>query len=478
MSPDEFSTLDATETANLIKRGEVSRREVVEAAINRIEKINPLLNAVVFTCFDEALALADERDRNPDDGPFSGVPFLLKDMGTSCVGMPSTFGSKFVADFRPEKDDLLVSRYKATGALVLGKTNVPELGLVAVTESALFGPARNPWDLAYSPGGSSGGSAAAVAAGLVPVAHAGDGGGSIRNPASACGLVGLKPTRARISQGPYSGEVMGGLSNDHVLSRSVRDSAAFLDLTAGPLAGDPYLAPANHRTWLEAATSDPQPLKIAVCVQSFKAETEVAPDVVKACQRVAQTLEGLGHHVEVIEPGPVADRIAAPLATIWCTSVAANLSALGQIAGRPATVDDVEPLTWAMFERSKQFSSLDYYQAWQSVYRFGYRLARTLAPYDVLLTPTVTSAPPKVGTIRTDSFEYERISKEQNPYSGFTSLFNATGQPAMSLPAGLLDNGLPIGVQIVGRYGDEDTLFSLAGQLERACPWSGLRPTL
>jgi amidase len=409
------------------------------------------------------------------DGPFTGVPFLLKDIFASYAGVPLTFGSVFLRDYVPDHDSELVARQKRAGLITLGKTNLSEFGFIPTTEPRLFGPTRNPWDTGRMPGGSSGGSAAAVAAGMVPAAHGADGGGSIRMPASCCGLFGLKPTRARTPAGPDYGDILGGLECSHALTRSVRDSAALLDATSGPDVGDPYWAPPPARPFLQEVGADPGRLRIAFSVES-PTGTMVHDDCVKAVRDAAALCAGLGHEVEEAAPAVLGEQLVQPFLTIWAAGGAMAVDGFALITGRTATPDQFEPLTWALCEMGRRTSASSYLIAVALLQMVARDAGHFLVDYDVWLTPTLTEPPLPLG-----SFD----SPPENPLKGidraaefmpFTPIANFTGLPAMSVPLFWNADGLPVGTHFMGRFGDEATLFRLAAQLEEARPWAGRRP--
>lgn len=470
MPGDDFAFLDATAQAELARSGQVHPRELVAAAIARIERLNPRLNAVVTPLFEAARAAAESQP----SGPFAGVPFLLKDLLAALGGVRETQGSRFLRGFVPNRDSELTRRFKRAGLVILGKTNCPELGILPTTEPALFGPAHNPWDLGRTPGGSSGGSAAAVAAGLVPMAHANDGGGSIRIPAACCGLFGLKPTRARVPLGADLGDITGGLVVENAVTRSVRDAAALLDAIAGPMPGDPYFAPAAERPFLAEVGAPPGRLRIA-----FSAAGEgvtVHPDCQEAVRATANLCAELGH--EVAEAAPRLDREAFRDAfiTIWTSSVAWSIAEATRALGRPPEGDDLEPLTWALLEMGRKQTAADYLLAWESLQRQSRLVAAFFASHDLWLTPTVAEPPPPLGTFAAPAeFPLAALLRAAE-FVPFTPLDNVTGQPAMSVPLHWNSAGLPIGVQFHARAGEEAMLFRLAAQLETARPWAQRRP--
>jgi amidase len=469
---NDVAFLDATAQADLVRRKEVKPIELVDAAIDRIERLNPTLNAVVTPMYDLARKAASG---SLPAGPFTGVPILLKDLLAEYAGVRYTEGSAFLRDYVSDHDSELVARLNRAGLIVVGKTNLPEFGLLPTTEPKLFGPSHNPWDTGRTPGGSSGGSAAAVAAGLVPMAHGNDGGGSIRMPASCCGLFGLKPTRARNPLGPDYGEIWNGLVVEHAITRSVRDSAALLDATSGPALGDPYTAPPPACPFLQEVGAEPGRLRIAFTTQSARG-TPVHPDCVAAVQDAAALCANLGHEVEEAAPAVNAEVVnSAFLTLVWATA-AAIIDGWAKKTGQTPTPDLFETATWAVYQMGRQQGAAAYILAIRDLHRAGRDVARFFVDHDVWLTPTLGEPPVPLG-----SFD----SPPENPLQGlarvmtfmpFTSISNATGQPAMSVPLYWNADGLPIGTQFVARFGDEATLFRLAAQLEQARPWANRRP--
>jgi amidase len=462
--------LDATAQAQLVRRRTLSARELVDAAITRIERVNPRLNAVITPLFDQARAIA----AGPvSDGPFTGVPFLLKDLVAAYAGARMTAGAAVLREYVSDHDSELVRRYKRAGLIVVGKTNTPEFGIPPTTEPVAYGATRNPWDPSRSPGGSSGGSAAAVAARMVPMAHGNDGGGSIRIPASCCGLFGLKPTRGRNPLGPDYGDLMNGLVSEHALTLSVRDSAALLDATAGPDVGDPYWAPPPARPFHDEVGADPGCLRIAL---STRAATGVP--VHQECERAvhdAAALCGeLGHIVE--EAAPAFDDIALTRAfiTLYAASAAKNMAALER-NGLEVRRERFEPITWALHEMGTQVSAGAYLLALEDLQRIARDVARFFTTYDVWLTPVLAEPPLPLGALDAGWEEPLKGFFRAGEYCPFTPICNATGQPAMSVPLHWSTDGLPIGSHFVARFGDEATLFRLAAQLEAARPWATRR---
>jgi len=474
---DELARLDATAQANLVRTGEASPAELVEAAIARIEAANPALNAVIHTLFEQGLEAA--RGELPD-GPFRGVPFLLKDLGAAFAGQPLHMGTRYLKerDFRAPVDTFLAQRFRAAGLVTIGKTNTPELGILPTSEPRAYGPTRNPWDSGRSPGGSSGGSAAAVASGMVPVAHANDGGGSIRIPASNCGLVGLKPSRQRISEGPLVGDIMSGLTCELCVSRSVRDTAAMLEAVHGPAPGDPYVAPPPVRPYTEEVDADPGALRIALWTETI-IEQDADPEVVATANAAAKTLEGLGHAVEQPDMSMFTGLpIVEPFLTRWAAGQAQILDQLSLLGGAPITADDVEPLTWALAEIGRARHSGEYLAAVGQHQALSRMLAGVYeSGFDLLLTPTMGEPPPPLGSF--DDSGADPLDAFHRAFIDgcFTAAFNATGQPAISLPLHWSDAGLPIGVQLVAPLGREDVLLRVAAQLEQAVPWADRIPS-
>lgn len=474
MSVDDLAALDATAQAELVRRGDVSPRELVDAAITRVEKLNPALNAVITERFDAARA---ETSAAVPDGPFRGVPFLLKDLACTMAGEPSLDGMRAAknAHYVAKDDSFLVQRYRAAGFVVLGRTNTPELGLTATTEPVSFGPSHNPWDTNRTPGGSSGGSAAAVAAGLVPAAHASDGGGSIRIPASCCGLVGLKTSRGRVSLGPALGELNRFLSVQFAVTRSVRDAAALLDVAAGEEPGDPVVAPPPLRPYAGEVGAPVAPLRIGVLTNRPGTDEPAHPDCVAGAESAARTLERLGHHVEVAAPDFGDPARFETFLAIWCLNAAFALDRWGTLLGRELTEDDVEPYTWLLADRGRRVSGLDFMNALNEMQRVSRDIARWWEEFDLLLTPTLLEPPPPLG-ILADAEDPMKGYARTGLFASFTPFANQTGQPAISLPLHWTADGIPVGVQFVAKYAREDLLLRVAAQLETAQPWHGKRP--
>jgi len=467
---EAFDTLDALAIADLIRRGDVSAAEVLEATLSTIAQRNPALNAIVTPLYDEARQAVDA---GLPDGVFSGVPFVVKELVVSLAGVPSTLSSKLLLNNVPTVDSAIVERYRRAGLVIVGKTNSSEFGLQAVAEPNLYGPTHNPWNLSHSPGGSSGGSAAAVAAGMVPMGHATDGGGSIRIPAACCGLFGLKPTRARISAGPEGGEGLAGLTMQHAVTWSVRDSAALLDATAGPAVGDPYIPAPPKQPYLQAVERDPGRLKIAFSTRALNG-AQIDPQCVQATLAAARLCESLGHEVVEAEPEFDIEAVQNSFLAIFQANVMANLA---RITGAGLPQDGlVEPLTRAVAERGQAMTASSYIHAIQTMHRESRRIAKFFAQHSIWLTPTLATPAPLIGSFDNSETDVDRWLKQLLAFSPFTFLSNVTGQPAMSVPLGQSSKGLPIGCHFAAPYGQEELLFSLAGQLERASPWKDKRP--
>jgi Asp-tRNA(Asn)/Glu-tRNA(Gln) amidotransferase A subunit family amidase len=469
----DYERYDALGLADLVRRREVSAEELLEAAIARVETRNPTVNAVVQKLYDygrQAIAAGLPQ------GPFTGVPFVLKDLSASLAGTPTTRACRFFADAVPTADSEQVVRLKRAGLVIFGKTNTCEFGLSLTCEPQFYGPTCNPWDPTRISGGSSGGAAAAVGARMVPIAHASDGFGSIRAPASCCGLVGLKPTRARNTMAPYAGEGLGGLATEHAVTLTVRDSAALLDVTAGPGAGDPYTAPPLVRPLQAECGANPGRLRIAFTTQTPNG-APVAAECIAALDATAQLCATLGHDVEAADPAVERERIIPTFLTIIAANTMVNLSS-HPTAGRAAREEEVEKVTWATARMAERISSADYVRATQTAHRLGRQMAAFHTQYDVLLTPALATLPPPLGWIDMMLDDVDEYWRRVFTFSPFTVWFNITGQPAIVLPIGQAPNGFPVAVQLVARYGDEATLFQLASQLEAERPWFQRTPAL
>jgi amidase len=472
---DETRWVDATGQAELVATGQVAPVELVDAAIERIERLDGELNAVIMRWFDHARQVAAAADL--PDGPFRGVPFLLKDLSAHYAGQPLTNGNVALREAMPVSadDTTLVSRFRAAGLVTLGRTNSPELGSVPVTEPVAYGPTRNPWNTDRVPGGSSGGAAAAVAAGMVPIAHASDGGGSIRIPASCCGLVGLKPSQGRITLGPLRTE--SGLSVELCVSRSVRDTARLLDAVRGPGVGDTVIAPLPARPYVGELGADPGRLRIGL-LDHHPRDGVIHPDCVTAVTEAATLLESLGHDVSPGFPEALADEaITRRFMALWSTMSATGIEGYGEMLGRPLLESEVEPLNWAQADHARNVSGVDYANALAATAEFRRRIQQWWADgWDLLLTPTLGEPPLRIGELDEGPGGPMRAMQRAAEFVPFTPPFNISGQPAISLPLHWNDEGLPIGIQLVAAYGREDSLIRVAAQLESASPWADRHP--
>ncbi len=468
-----MSTLgDATALAQDVREKRASPLELVDEAIARIEAQNPALNAVITPMFDQAREAA--QDPKLPEGPLRGVPFLLKDLVATYAGVPMASGSKALKDHIPKEDSELVKRFKAAGLIVLGKTNTCEFGLLPTTEPLAFGPTRNPWDLSRTAGGSSGGSAAAVAAGMVPAAHGNDGGGSIRIPASCTGIFGLKPTRARNPLGPGVFEILSGLVEEHVLTKSVRDSALFLDVTEGPGPGAPYCAPPLQERFTQSLKAASPSLRVAYSTQRPDG-TEVHPDCVRAVETSVRLLERLGHTPRRVTPPVPETELLRAFMILWASGTARDVQAL-QEAKPELTEEDFEPFTWGLKAQGEGIRATAYLWAVECMRRAGARLADFFTDYDLWLTPTLGEPPLPLGSLQGTRGNPLAPLATATRFVPFTPLANLIGNPAMSVPLFWNDEGLPIGVHFLGRFGEESFLLQLAKQLENECPWSHRTP--
>jgi amidase len=477
---DDLATLDATASAELVRRKQVSPRELVDAAIARIEKCNGALNAVITPLFEQARAAV--ADGLPD-GPFRGVPFLLKDLDVLSAGDPFHAGMCALkrAGYVPDRSSYLVEKFRQAGLVALGKTNTPELGLNITTEPVAYGPSRNPWNPNHSTGGSSGGSAAAVASGMVPVAHAADGGGSIRIPASECGLVGLKPSRGRISLGPEHGEYWQGLVTSHVLSRSVRDTAGMLDAVAGPMPGDPYFAPPPAEPFARQVERDPGSLRVGLMPKVPSGVPACHAECTGAVEQTGRLLESLGHRVEVDHPAALDEHgeVLACFAVVVGSWTAKALEHWGQAIGVTLGEGDVESSTWELAQAGRPVMAAAYLDAVERMHAWSRRVAQWWADgFDLLVTPTIGAPPPRIGELSGSARVDDGSADPMWALMPFTPQFNVTGQPAVSLPLAWSTGGLPVGVQLVADFAREDLLIRVAAQLERARPWSERRPVV
>jgi amidase len=469
-----LSDLDATAQAELVRRGEASPRELVDAAVARIERDNPELGAVIIPLFEQARTTAD----NAPHGPFRGVPILIKDILSTVGGVLQTGGLLPLkrANYLAPVDSHLVATLRRAGFVIVGKTNTSELGIVPSAESPAWPPSRNPFDTTRSTGGSSGGSACAVASGMVPIAHANDGGGSIRIPASCCGLFGLKPSRGRVSLAPHLGDGNGGLVCEHVVARSVRDSAAVLDILAGMQPGDPYTAPPKLGPYATELGVPPGPLRIGFATRHPALDgslVESHADCRAAVENTALMLEALGHHVEPAEIDALYDPEWIPrFLSIWVVGVAMEIDQASKLIGRRIEEGEVEPLTWALSELGKMISGPAYAEAWRWIHGASRRIAAFFEKFDLWLTPTVTEPPVLLGTFKSPVDDPLAGIFRAADYAPFTAIFNATGQPACSIPLHRNAAGLPIGVQLAAAYGREDLLLRVAAQLEGVHPFT------
>lgn len=467
----EYENYDVVGLADLVRRKEVTAGEVLEAAIARAEARNPALNAIVLELYDFGRrAVAD----GLPGGPLKGAPYLIKDLGAAMAGIPTTGGSRFMADVVPAEDSETVTRLKAAGVAIFGKTNTCEFGMSITCEPQFYGPTKNPWDPALTPGGSSGGAASAVAARIVPAAHASDGFGSIRVPAACCGLVGMKPTRGRNSFAPALGERIGGTVAEHAVSLTVRDHAAILDATGAPAAGDPYFAPPPARPFLAEVDADPGRLRIAFTYGGATGATTDG-DHARVLDRTVGVLEGLGHRVEEADP-PVSHGESQDIFRTLMAANAAQIVRSHPTKSRLPEEGEVERVVAATAEKGLSVFGHDVFAAQARMHAMGRRMAAFHRDYDVLLTPGLGHLPPRLGWIDMmldDAGEYwDRVAA----FSPFTVWFNQTGQPAISLPVGQTEDGFPVSVQAAARFADEATLFRLSGQLEQAMPWRDRRP--
>ena len=469
----DYDRYDGLGLAGLVRGGEVKAEEMLEAAIERVEALNPALNAVVTRLYDQARAALAA---GLPAGPFTGVPYALKDLGALYTGAVTSYGSRLFAGAVADHDSEYTVRLKRAGLVILAKTNTPEMGLAPSTEPRLFGTTRNPWNRAHSAGGSSGGAAAAVAGGMLPMAHATDGGGSIRIPASCCGLFGLKPTRARNPMGPDAGEGWGGASVGHAVTRSVRDSATLLDVTAGPDVGDPYWAPPPAGPFLDEVGRPPGRLRIALATASWNG-APVDPECAAAATDAARLCESLGHHVEEARPDHNHEALAQATRIIIGANVRAALDAGAKARGRAVEAGDVERVTWEFAALGVSHTAADYARSIGVVHRTGRAVARFFTRHDIILSPTMCRPPFPLGVLDMSSADADAYLAAVLASIGFTSLFNSSGNPAMSVPLAWSRSGLPIGIQFAAPFGGEALLFRLAGQLEAARPWAARRPT-
>ncbi len=468
----DYEAYDATGLADLVRSRQVKPSELIEAAIERVEARNGDLNAIIATRFPEARAEAASIDVN--SGPFPGVPFLLKDIGANQAGLPYFAGTRALraSDNRDRHDTVLGARFRAAGFITVGKTNLPELGTCPTTQPLSFGPTNNPWDLTRSPSGSSGGSAAAVAARIVPVAHANDGGGSTRLPAAWCGLVGLKTTRGRMPA-PLS---ISRLGSELVVSRTVRDTAAVLDATHGPVDADLFRIEPPARPYIDELRADAGRLRIAMLTDG--GGIEVDPACVEGVERTARVLREMGHEIEPVEGGALFGGDGSVNGTLWMAGITRRIDHLGELLGRAMTADDIEPYNWTAAERGRSISASEWTRAQEIQQAWAASVIDWFAPYDILLTPTAGCPPLKTEELWPDPERPWTMGRTYGRIGRFTLPFNATGQPAISLPLHWTAEGLPVGIQLVAKMGREDLLLRLAARLEEAMPWKDRKPAL
>jgi amidase len=474
VSDDDLMFRSASELAGMVRAGEVSARELVQCSLDRIEELNPALNAFVDVDAERALAAADAV-RPGDERPFAGVPTAIKN-NRAVSGLRVTIGCSLLADHVAHHDANVTRRLRDAGFVIVGTTTLPEYGILPVSEARLFGPTRNPWDVERTPGGSSGGSAAAVAAGMVPVAHGNDGGGSIRIPAACCGLVGLKPARGRISAAPERGEAP--LDVDGVLTRTVADTAAILDVLAGYELGDATWAPPPEQPFAAAAARKPTRLRIAATTLPPVADATVDPLCAGAVADAAELLRSLGHEVEEVDPPWRIEGLSELFGAVFSVHIALQIVYSGMVAGREPTAEDMEPMSWAIHSMTQKFNSVQGLGLEVQLQALTRQLVAFLAPYDALLTPALAERPLPIGTLDTAAPDPMSTFSRSGLFTPFTPVFNASGQPGISLPLFHGEDGLPLAVQLVGRPADEATLLALATQIEEAVPWAERRPAL
>jgi amidase len=474
---EELMFLPALEQARLVREGEVSARELVEASLDAIEQLNPELNAFVLVAAEQALAAADEV-RAGDPRPLAGVPIAIKDLIALTAGVRTTFGTKAAGDWTPSVDSHTYRRLREAGAIMVGKTNTPELGILPVTEPERFGPTRNPWDTSRTPGGSSGGSAASVAAGMTALGYANDGGGSIRIPASCCGLYGLKPSRGRISAGPEWTELVAGFAIEGVVTRTVADTAAALDVMSGPEAGDPYWAPPPSAPFADALSREPGRLKIAFTTEAPNG-APVHEHCVAATREAAELLESLGHDVEERTDDWDGDAYVENFVKVWMAVTGDEIHDYARLFGHPVDPEQLEPLTRQMLEFSQTVTATDYLSALGWLRRLSREVVSLWDDIDVMLMPTLAQPPIPIGALQPGPDEPAiQMLMNSAGWVPFTPIWNVTGQPAASVPLVHSPDGLPIGIQLIGPPAGEELLLSLSAQLEAAQPWADRRPQL
>ena len=475
MNLSEYSSYDGLGLAQLVKNRDVSAAELAQVAGFAIERLNPTLNAVVDIYADRLSAV--DADTNLD-GDFAGVPMLLKDIGATEKNRPQCSGSRLGSGYVAGHDSYLTRFFKQAGFNIVGRTNLPEFAQAATTENRYFGDTHNPWNPGRSPGGSSGGAGAAVAAGIVPIAHGTDTGGSIRIPAACCGVVGLKPSRGRVSKGPQLDETLyGGLNTEFVLTRSVRDAAAVLDSVAGEATGDPYSLRHAGGSFAAACGVSPRPLRIAVQIESLFAE--IVSEVAGATGRIAHELEAEGHQVAVASPKFDVDDWMAAERTIWIQSTAWEMKRLSVATGNRIGEENLEPLSLAAWESAKCLTADEWFEAKMCFNRICRSVGGFFNEFDILITPTIARTAPPLGAIAGSNLsDYDSFIRRTGEFSPFASLFNITGQPAISLPLASNEQDMPIGIQLVAGFGNEQLLLQTAAQLERLMPWLDRRPLL
>lgn len=471
MKLSEYRNYDALGLAELVKTGGVTAKELADVALQGINILNPELNAVL-EIFENQL-----ENLEPNEGPLAGVPFLVKDLILHIEGRKSEMGSRLCQGMTAPHSTHLATKFNEAGLITLGRTATPEMGFCTTTESLLNGPTRNPWNTDHMPGGSSGGSSAMVAAGVVPVAHANDGGGSIRIPAACCGLVGLKPTRGRTPIGPDAGDGLNGLGIEHVVTRSLRDCAAILDATEGPMPGDPYAIIRPKRPYLSELSRKCEPLKIGFTSTAWSGD-HVDAEIAEKTKKIALLCADMGHSVEDASPTFDYGSFREATATFWCANMALWISQISEMTGRPANPETLEATTLACYQYGLDLKATDMAAAFAIMNMISRDVANFFQKYDVLITPTTALLPQKIGTYNANDPTLDAFGWTDHIFSfaPFTALFNMTGQPAISLPLSMSATGLPIGTQLVGGMGREDILFRLSSQLEQAAPWADRHP--
>ena len=463
MKTYEYKELDAVDLANLINDKQVTPGELMALAQELTELKNEPVNAIVQTFWE----LADQQLNDLAEGPFAGIPFVIKNLNQQLSGTVTTNSSRLFLNESSDQDTTLVTRYKSAGLAIFGKTNTPEFGLATTTEPQLHGPTKNPWNLLYSPGGSSGGAAAAVASGIVPMANASDGGGSIRIPASCCGLFGLKPTRGRVPIGPFAMEGWGGLSTSHAITKTVRDSALLLDCTQGPEPGSPYHAPNLDSSFFETHAIEPGKCRIALCIDTFNGATH-DPEVVEITRKAAKILEDLGHTTEETKLPINQELVRSAHGIIAVCHIGSTVEKMAKKLDLVITEEHLERVTWNNYLSAQEISGPDYAGAVGDIHQMGRIVSEFFKDFDLILSPSLACAPPKIGALDTMSEDTDSYLSLLYQMIGYTSLFNDTGHPACSLPLGLNSEGLPIGSQLVASFGNEKLLFQIASQVERA----------